>query len=80
MLSFPKILFTLAVILIVFYGAKMIGRRVTAAAKKTPKTRKTADSEPPRVETVDLSKCAVCDSFIADDARSCGRPDCPQGR
>ena len=76
MLSFSKILFTLVLIGVVFYGAKLIGRRVGAGAAKAPRT---TTREPPKVETVDLTKCAVCGSFIADDASGCGRGDCPRG-
>lgn len=75
MLSFSKILFTLVLIGVVFYGAKLIGRRVGATAAKASKT---TAKEPPKVEAVDLTKCPVCDSFIADDAKNCGRGDCPQ--
>lgn len=75
MLSFSKILFTLVLIAVVFYGAKLIGRRVGATAAKAPKA---AAKSPPKVETVDLSKCPACGSFIADDAGNCGRGDCPR--
>ncbi len=81
MLSFSKILFTLVLIAVVFYGAKLIGRRVgatAAKAPKAPKAKKATAKSPPKVETVDLSKCPACDSFIADDAGNCGRGDCPR--
>jgi hypothetical protein len=29
---------------------------------------------------VSLSRCPVCDSYVAADAPPCARADCPQGR
>ena len=60
MLSFPKILLTIAIIAAVFLVGKAISRRSKVMVRKgTGKS----DRKGRRDESVDLSKCSLCDTF-----------------
>ncbi len=80
--SLTKLLFTIAIVLIVWYGFKMVGRldaerkqRVKAAARKTPKSRR---SEAASNDTEDMVACPSCGTYVSvGGARACGRDDCP---
>ncbi len=75
MLSFPKILLTIAVIAAVFLVGKAISRRSKVMVRKgTGKS----DRKGRRDESVDLSKCSLCDTFVGPDSLACERQDCPQ--
>jgi len=79
--SFTKLLFTAAIVLIVWYGFKMVTRldrqrreELKKAARETVQ-KSTRRAEP---QTEDMVKCAVCDTYVpSGSARSCGRPNCP---
>ncbi len=82
--SLTKILFTLAVIIIVWQGYKWLGRvqtRRDAIARETARGsgrggRAAAAAAPAEVE--DMVECAVCEAFVpARGAVSCGREACP---
>ena len=79
--SIQKLLFTLLVIAVVWYGFKMLARlqerRDSAAAgKRAPQRRGARASAPADAE--DMVACALCGTFVAPaHARSCGRDDCP---
>ncbi|MBL26738.1 MAG: hypothetical protein CMM50_04195 [Rhodospirillaceae bacterium] len=80
--SFGKLLVLAAIILVVWYGFKMVGRldrqrrdEVKAASRDT--VRKPRKSAEPAAE--DMIKCRVCGTYVSagPDTRSCGRSDCP---
>ncbi len=82
-ISLTKVLFTLAVILIVWQGYKWLGRvqtRRDAIARKNAREAgrggRSAAAAPADVE--DMVECAVCGAFVpARGALSCGREACP---
>ncbi len=79
--SLPKLVFTILVVVVVFYGFKAISqlqerreKRVAnrASARGTDATTKRSAG----VE--DMVACTTCGTFVpARSARSCGRGDCP---
>jgi|ETNmetMinimDraft_2_1059921.scaffolds.fasta_scaffold220508_2 hypothetical protein len=74
MLSLPKILLTIAIIVVVIYGAKLLRRRGDNLVRKSE--RKAAAKAEKR-GSVELDKCPVCEIFVGTDSRPCERPDCP---
>ncbi len=85
MITLPKILFTLAVIIIVWQGYKWLGRMQTrrnAIARETARGsgrggRATAAAAAP-AEVEDMVECTVCGAFVpARGAVACGRGECP---
>ncbi len=78
--SLPKLLFTILIIAIVWYGFKMIGRlderrKEAAPSRRAPAQRKAATQED---SAQDLVACARCGTFVTpENPRSCGRADCP---
>ncbi len=84
-ISLTKVLFTLAVILIVWQGYKWLGRMQTrrdAIARENARAagrggRSTAAAAAP-ADAEDMVECAVCGAFVpARGAVSCGRDGCP---
>jgi hypothetical protein len=76
--SLQKLLFTIAVVVIVWYGFKLVGRidKKRRAQLKGARKRRPAPSSAPGAE--DMVKCATCGTYIAaNGTRSCGRSDCP---
>ncbi len=75
--SIGKLLVLAAIIAIVWYGFKIVGRRNQNLAEKA--ARKAVDNEKTaRQEAQDMDKCAKCGTFVpALAARHCGRTDCP---
>lgn len=74
--SFGKILVFVAIVALVWYGFKLVGRldqqRKKAVARQKERPTKTASAVE---ETV---RCRVCGAYVATrGATSCGRPDCP---
>ncbi len=85
-LSLTKILFTLAVVIIVWQGYKWLGRMQTrrdAIARETARGsgrggRAAAAAVPSPAEVEDMVECTVCGAFVpARGAVSCGRGECP---
>ena len=88
-LSLTKILFTVAVVIIVWQGYKWLGRMRTrrdAIARETARgrgrggraTAAAAAAAPSSAEVEDMVECTVCGSFVpARGAVSCGRGECP---
>jgi uncharacterized protein len=65
-----KILLLVAIVAIVWYGFKLVGR-----LDRQRKDKLARDARKGVAETV---QCPVCDAYIAEDSRNnCGRPDCP---
>lgn len=71
MLSLQQILLTAAVVAVVWFVGRMMTRRSGSPTHKRPPQRQ--DSGP-----VELTKCAVCDTYVGRDSSPCERPDCPQ--
>lgn len=81
--SLQKLLFTILVIAIVWYGFKMIARiqerrsEGDAASRRAP-SRRRRRSGGAAAEAEEMVACALCGTFVpARNARSCGRDDCP---
>lgn len=82
--SLQKLLFTILVIVIVWYGFKMIARiqerrsEGDAASRRAPSRRRRRRSGDAPVEAEEMVACALCGTFVPTrNARSCGRDDCP---
>lgn len=72
--SISKLLVLVAVILIVWYGFKLVGR-LDAARKTGAKQRSRLR---PDALGVDTQQCRVCCTYVAPGPGSgCDRPDCP---
>ncbi len=75
-----KILFTAAIILVIWYGFKWVGRLSEAKERDEAQAAKSKDggkSENAK-EAVELIACKVCGDYISSDKKvSCGRDDCP---
>jgi hypothetical protein len=83
-LSLSKLLVLLIVVGVVWYGFKylklreqQLARAARAAADQASRTARSAGPEAVG-PAEDLSKCPVCETYVARDARSCGRADCPR--
>ena len=81
--SLQKLLFTILVIAIVWYGFKMIARiqerrsEGDAASRRAPSRRRRRRGGA-AAEAEEMVACALCGTFVpARNARSCGRDDCP---
>jgi len=86
--SIQKLLFTVAVVMAVWYGFKWLGQmkikrekdraRVRRGAKTGGAARMRADSDDDADDAEEMRECDACGSFVATrGARSCGRDDCP---
>lgn len=78
--SFSKILVFVAIIALVWFGFRLIGRLDQARKQEVRKAARGAASgaktQRPTVE--ETVRCRVCDAFVAArGATSCGRADCP---
>ena len=80
--SLQKLLFTILVIAVVWYGFKMIARLQEKRSggdersRRAPSRRRRRRGAP--VEAEEMVACALCGTFVATrNARSCGRDDCP---
>ena len=51
-----------------------------AFAEMQRQAQSAARRNAPPAAPVSLQQCAVCGSYVAADAASCGRNDCPRGR
>lgn len=74
--SLGKILVLVAIIALVWYGFKLVGR-LDQQRKEAVRRREDRPAKPgPRVE--ETERCRSCGAFVAaSGATSCGRPDCP---
>ena len=78
--SIQKLIFTVAIILIVWYGFKVIGRldKKRKAQIKVGRRRKKPPSPAEDPATENLVACAVCGTFVPSwGTKSCGREGCP---
>ncbi len=77
--SLTKLLFTAAVIVLIWYGFKWL-RRVQDERERQDRERlkggSTGRRGAPDAET--MIKCPTCGTYLAAGApKSCGQPDCP---
>ncbi len=82
--SIAKLLFTIVIVAIVWYGFKWVGRVQAGRGAEEGRLRSGKPAarrsrEDSAVEgAVDMVKCAVCEEYVpAGQAANCGRPDCP---
>lgn len=76
--SLQKLLFTILVIAIVWYGFKMIARIQERRSEGDAASRRRRRSGGAAAEAEEMVACALCGTFVpARNARSCGRDDCP---
>lgn len=82
--SLMKLLFTIAVVIVVWLGFKWIGRRNEMAVRRPPPpgNRNSAGRPgapgPGEEAVADMVACATCGDFVlARGTRSCGRDNCP---
>ncbi len=89
--SIQKLLFTVAVVVAVWYGFKWVGRKKQIRDKEA-KDRLRRDAVGGNggggpsggtpggapVDAEEMVECAVCGAFVAvREAKACGRDDCP---
>ncbi len=87
--SIQKLLFTVAVVLAVWYGFKWVGRmKVIREKEAKDKLRRgaggsgggagSADSSSATGDAEEMVECAVCGAFVAaKGAKDCGKDNCP---
>ena len=83
--SLTKILFTVAIVIIVWQGYKWLGRMQTrrdAIARETARGGgrggRAAAAAASSAEIEDMVECTICGAFVpARGAVSCGRGECP---
>jgi uncharacterized protein len=83
--SIQKLLFTVAVIVAIWYGFKWVGRMKEVRDREREKLRRQAGKEATGGASGDASgdaeemmECPACGAFVAaQGAKSCGRDDCP---
>ena len=62
------------------YRARIQAVRQAFAEMQRQAAQHAARASAPPSAPVSLQQCAVCGSYVAADASSCGRNDCPRGR
>ncbi len=87
--SIQKLLFTVAVVVAVWYGFKWVGRmKVIREKEAKDKLRRgaggsgggvgSADSSSATGDAEEMVECAVCGAFVAvQGAKDCGKDNCP---
>ncbi len=73
MISVPKLVVLILVAVAVWYAMRWLNRPPPPIARRRPSAARQAAIE-------DLVACRVCGSYIATDARACGKAGCPQPR
>ncbi|MGE5503108.1 MAG: hypothetical protein ACM31L_01675 [Actinomycetota bacterium] len=80
-MSFPKLLLTVAVIAIIWFGFKYMARvaEIRAREGRRPPAPGPARREPDNADGVqDMVRCPACNTWQpARGAKPCGRSDCP---
>lgn len=82
--SLTKLVFTVAVVVAVWYGFKWVGRmnemRERAARDRLREREQGPSATGAQADVEDMVQCAVCGAFVAaKGAQSCGRESCPYG-
>ncbi len=81
MFSLPKLLLLIAIIVVVWYGFKLVGRfdRVRKdKAKAAEKVSAEGRGKSAEINAEDMVECPVCSSYVSPSGNNdCGREDCP---
>ncbi len=80
--SLTKLLFTAAVIALIWYGFKWVGRvqmrREAEGRARLREGKSPAADSWAGASAHDMVKCAVCEDFVSPGAtQGCDRPNCP---
>jgi len=73
MIQLPKLVLLILVAFIVWYAMRWRHRAATNIANRRP-----TPSRQPAIQ--DLVACRICGAYVAADAGSCGKADCPYPR
>ena len=77
MITVPKLVLIIVMILAVWYVSRFINRGASAGERR----RRSEGARPPRQAAIeDLVPCRTCGAYVSPDARDCGRRACPQAR
>ncbi len=81
-MSFPKLLLTIAVIAIIWFGFKYLARvaeiRSRGGSRPAPVRPRPEAAKPLGEDVQDMVRCRVCDTWQPGrTAKSCGRGNCP---
>ena len=76
-LSFSKLLVLTAIVIVVWYGFRWVGR-VEELRKQAARREDAGQPRRPVPASEDMVRCPSCGTYVAPRAaRSCGRSDCP---
>lgn len=77
--SVSKILVLIVIIAAVWYGFKLIARRNQKFGSRPPQRHvRSGKQEASDKTTQDMESCAVCGTFVPNEAaKNCGRDACP---
>ena len=77
--SLGKIIVLLLIIMVVWYGFKVVARRGQSVGRDKTGEKLGKDRDDASRDTVhDMERCRVCGTFVpAAAARACGRDGCP---
>ena len=75
--SLSKLLLTVAIVVAVWYGFKLVGR-LEQARKARLKAASKGGGGTAAGAIADLERCPACSAYLdAESASACGRDDCP---
>jgi hypothetical protein len=72
MIGLPKLILLVLVAAIVWYAMRWLNRAPQSVAR-----RRAAPSPRSQPAVEDLTACRICGAYVAESARSCGKPGCP---
>lgn len=75
MIEIPKLVLLVAAFVVVWYAMRWLNRGPPQAAAGP---RRGAARPQPRIEAEDLVSCGVCGTYLALNARGCGKAGCPR--
>ncbi len=73
--TITKLLMTVAIVAVIWYAFKLIGRRDQLGA--TEKTPRRSTGRKSRDEIEDLVQCTICGTYVQSGGATCAREDCP---
>jgi hypothetical protein len=77
MISLPKLVLIIVMIVAVWYVSRAMTRGTSAVERR----RRSAGARPRGQAAIeDLVPCRTCGAYVSPDARDCGRRACPQAR
>jgi len=77
MISVPKLVLIIALIVVVWFAMRWLNRGPSAIARRRRQPPPRAQ-RPGAIE--DLVACRSCGAYVAAGARACGKPACPLPR